>query len=342
MSRLFFVFIFITWGTQAWAADCGRFSVVKGDVSFKEKDQADFTKARINKKICQGDTVKTGTDSRTKIVMADKNEINLSPESEMTIEVYTNQAATGEQKVLLNVIYGKIRSNVKQKYKDNKQSHYRVKTKSAVAGVRGTEFLTSYNRSTGQSQIVTFKGEVAVGELKGGQFVAQHVVRPGYQSSTSRGRIQAPQALSNRELARANQETDLPDTSRDVSTDNLLNDDGADSGSNGDDNSSAPETENNGTTQPSDDPQSSGEPSAAAPTSGSQSRDVASAPSEDPMGLPPPNLTDAPKMETTVVQPPLIPSFNPVNTTLPVCNTCNDAILNKNVKVIIVPRLPGQ
>ena len=127
----------------------------------KSKDK--FKQARVNKKVCAGDTVKTGSDARAKIEMADGNEINLSPESQLLIEQYERNAANTEKKVLLNVLYGKIRSNVKEKYEDNDNSHYRVKTKSAVAGVRGTEFLTSFNRVNNQTRVVTFEGEVAVG-----------------------------------------------------------------------------------------------------------------------------------------------------------------------------------
>ncbi len=330
--------------TNLFAADCGRFSVVKGDVTYKEKDKGDFSKARINKKICQGDTVKTGSDSRTKIVMADQNEINLSPETEMTLEVYANKPETGEKKVLLNVLYGKMRSNVKQKYQDDSESHYRVKTKSAVAGVRGTEFLASYDRASGKSEVVTFKGEVAVGEIKGGQLVVQVTVKPGQFTSNRAGaRMSEPKQLPARQLAQLNRETQLSDpTSRDVSADGAAGpvgdgeegDDSPDAEPASDVESSEPAAEKDSGDLGANEPSPSNEPKTDA-------REPASV-SGDPMGLPPPTLDDMPSGgDLGFTEPPAIPNLNPVVVPLPECLTCNDAILNKNVKVILVPRLPG-
>ncbi|MEM7645305.1 MAG: FecR family protein [Pseudomonadota bacterium] len=193
-------------GSQVFAADCGYFRVVKGDVTFKKKSKKKFRKARINKKVCQGDMVKTGPASRAKIEMADKNEINISPKTDLLIELYQDN-----KKAVLNVLNGKVRSNVKQKYKNNKSSHYRVKTKSAVAGVRGTEFMASYDANTNQGKIVTFEGVVAVGDMdSGGNFVGQVEVRPGQYTSNSPGTKPHPaRRVPPKELAKMDRETSV-------------------------------------------------------------------------------------------------------------------------------------
>lgn len=164
----------------SFADDCGIFKVVKGDITVKESGQSEFTKAKINKKVCAGDLIKAGAESRSKVIMADGNEINISPDTEFVIEKYQSEGA--DKKVLLDVIYGKIRSNVKQKY-DGEQSYYRVKTKSAVAGVRGTQFLSSYEPKTNEFKVITFEGVVEVGSLKGDKIVNSVKIIPGYQST---------------------------------------------------------------------------------------------------------------------------------------------------------------
>lgn len=217
MVRLILIIIAgLTMSLSANAADCGRFKVVKGKVTYKEKGKDKFSKARINKKVCQGDLVKTEADSRAKIKMADDNEINISPKTELLIETYQNG-----KKAVLNVINGKVRSNVKKKYNDTNASHYRVKTKSAVAGVRGTEFLASFNTSTNQSKVVTFEGEVNVGRMQGGQIVGRVSVKPGQFTSNSPGTDPHPaKEVPPQEFAQMNQETNLDDSgSRDVSND---------------------------------------------------------------------------------------------------------------------------
>ncbi len=342
MSKFLILLGTFLFSFNLWAADCGRFSVVKGDVTYKEKDKADYTKARINKKICQGDSVKTGSDSRAKIVMADKNEINLSPETEMKLEVYANNPEKGEKKVLLNVLYGKMRSNVKEKYKDNEENHYRVKTKSAVAGVRGTDFLTSFDRASGKSQVVTFTGEVAVGEMKGGQLVVQVLVRPGHATSNRIGqRASRPRPVAQSEMARMNRETNVSEPSvRDVSTD-APDSMGGDDGAEPDDSKEVEPTSPNEPVSDDGGGDMSSNDGPSGPVAG-ETREPASI-EGDSMGLPPPTIEDMPSGgDLGFTEPPKIPNLNPVVVPLPECLTCNDAILNKNVRVQIVPRLPNQ
>jgi len=222
MFRLLLFSLVITFGASSYGSQCGVFRVVKGKVTFQKKNKKKFKKARINKKVCAGDRIRTASDSRAKVVMAGNNEINVNPDSELLIEKYTNEAS-GKKQVLLNVIYGKIRSNVKQKYKDDKQSFYRVKTKSAVAGVRGTEFVMGYDIATQTSKVVTFEGQVAVGSFNGAAYQATVTVGPGqFTTNSAQKAPHAPAKMPSKELVQIDQETTLPDsgvTDRGVSND---------------------------------------------------------------------------------------------------------------------------
>ena len=419
MVRLILISIVFFFGTQAMSADCGKFKVVKGDVSYKQKSKKKFRKAKINKTICQGDTVKTAANSRAKVVMADQNEINISPETELLIEVYKKG-----QKAVLNVINGKVRSNVKQKYKDSKQSHYRVKTKSAVAGVRGTEFMASYNSSTNQSKVVTFEGEVNVGRIQGGKVVGRVSVKPGQFTSNSPGQDPHPaKEVPPAELAQMDRETNVgdaadrgaqkgpastqPEDQDDQDSDKggddksknkpgkKPNNDGANS-SDGDgpaaDKGNGSEGKGNAGKAPKggaavgapgvDGPDSdadlgdsnyrddeqygdpqfeeggsddsyAGDTPDAGYDGGADDRGPASVDGGDfagdgggDMKLPPPDLSEFPSGDALAdvydpTQGPSIPTLlNPVNLPEP-CLTCNDAIINQKVRVIIRPILPG-
>lgn len=210
MIKLFICISLVLVTPALWASNCGVFRVVKGQVSFQKKGKGPFKKARINKKICSGDAVKAGANSRAKIVMSGGNEINVSPETEFTIEKYQQADGASDNKALINVIYGKIRSNVKQKYKNNEQSFYRVKTKSAVAGVRGTEFLVSFDASRSQSRVITFEGQVAVGELVNGRFTSLTEVGAGQFTTNKVGSRPHPaKSLPKSELARFDRSTTI-------------------------------------------------------------------------------------------------------------------------------------
>ena len=158
----------------AEAAKCGVFKVVKNDVKFNKKGKKKLKKAKINKKVCEGGVVKTGKNGRAKIAIG-KDEINVSPDTEMVI-----QTSDGG-KVLLDVKKGRLRANVNKKYQDNKDSYFRVKTKSAVAGVRGTQFLVQMRGF--KSRVITFEGKVNVSKGVGAYNPNGVQVQPGFETN---------------------------------------------------------------------------------------------------------------------------------------------------------------
>lgn len=135
----------------------GTVMVAKGKVQIKNKSGT--TDAKVGSKVQEGDTIVTAVDSRAKIVMADRNVINVNPETEIQIESYQNDPATGTKNVQMNLLSGKVRNNVEQTY-DGEKSKFLIKTPTAVAGVRGTQFLTGFNRITGLTSVIAFKGAV--------------------------------------------------------------------------------------------------------------------------------------------------------------------------------------
>ena len=150
--------------------------------------------------------------------MADKNVLNISPESKIVIETYTNNAKTGEKKVDLKVLEGKLRASVEQKYDDQKNT-FQIRTPTAVAGVRGTDFITGFNVQTQVTSIITFSGVVAVGTPgPKGAIVNPVMVQPGQTTSVDAGKApEAPKALPTKELQQINTNsqaelrTDSPD-----------------------------------------------------------------------------------------------------------------------------------
>jgi hypothetical protein len=186
----------------------GILRVVKGDVKIKADSRGETVKARLGEKVYPKDVIITAADSRAKIVMVDNNEINVSPDSQIEIQNYEYDPSQGKKNVLLNVIYGKVRSKVEQKY-DGKTSQFQIKTPSAVAGVRGTDFITSYNSSTHSSSVITFRGKVEFG-LPGpnGTIRNSVFVTPGRSASNFGAKPPSPPtAVPTSELAQMDHET---------------------------------------------------------------------------------------------------------------------------------------
>lgn len=186
----------------------GVLRVVKGDVQIKSAKTGAATKARLGAQVFPKDIILTGKDSRAKIVMVDNNELNVSPESQLEIQQYEYDPGAGKKEVLLNVIYGKVRSKVEQKY-DGKTSKFQIKTPSAVAGVRGTDFLTSFNAANKTSQITTFEGKVEFGTLgPRGAIMNPVFVGPGAQASSVAGATPTPPApVPKEELAKMDKDS---------------------------------------------------------------------------------------------------------------------------------------
>lgn len=167
----------------------GLFMIVKGDVSFQNPNTP-AQKAKVGAKVFEGAVIKSEKDSRAKIVMADRNVFNISPESKMTIQKY--DATPGKKTVSLTLEEGKVRVNVEQKYDGNKEK-FLLKTPTVVAGVRGTQFLGSYASATKTSQMTSFQGTVAMTSFNAaGQPLGSVRVEKG-QASTANFN-QAPQA----------------------------------------------------------------------------------------------------------------------------------------------------
>lgn len=121
----------------------------------------------------EGGVVKTADKSFAKLVFIDKSSINVAPNSEMVIEKFSKKEAG-----LLNMVKGKIRAQVSKDYlemsKDQKSKLF-VKSPSAVMGIRGTDFLFTYNPESKASSAILFEGNVAFSKLENGE-------RPSYNN----------------------------------------------------------------------------------------------------------------------------------------------------------------
>ena len=196
-------------------AACGEVAASKGQVTILSAQTKKEMPGSIGAKICSGDTITAGADSRAKLKMEDGNELNIAPDSQIVLENYQFEAATNKKSVLLNVLRGKVRAATKQenmyndKAQDGADNSFQVKTKTAVAGVRGTDFMTSYEPKTGQSEVVTFRGTVAFGAPgPGGQIMNAVSVKAGQTTSVQAGQPPAaPKAVPPAQLRQMSSES---------------------------------------------------------------------------------------------------------------------------------------
>lgn len=186
----------------------GQFQAVKGKVTLVNAQGKEIP-ARFGMQVKEGDSVVTDAQGQAKVVMLDQNVISVSPDTRMKFGKYQQKIEKTEETVL-DVVYGKVRANVKQKYDEDK-TKFRVQTKAAVAGVRGTNFVCSYDAQTGQIICTTFEGAVEVGLLgPDGNLEYSSLVGEGQSTSFILGELPAGAVLlSADELRRRNSESNV-------------------------------------------------------------------------------------------------------------------------------------
>lgn len=367
-------------------ADCGEVTVAKGDVKIENSKSTKAITADKGAKVCQGDVIVAGPLSRAKVVMEDGNELNVSPDSRIAIEEYVYKPADNKKKVLLNVLYGKVRTATKEenmygdKAADGQANSFQVKTKSAVAGVRGTDFLTSFDRKTSKSEIVTFKGRVEVGSLGANGAILNAVqVGAGQKTEALPGQPPAPpKSVPKIEMERVSKDTqaDLapapkgPDSnsgnnngneSNNISNPDAKNSDKSNnSGGSSAGGSSAADGPNGSASRGAPGPVAEGGPNVGGDKNAeSRNRNPANSgsPSQGP-GTPvpapraPASMIDAGDLARAPNQSPVLPNmpvvpvhapppiFNQVPTVSPVCDLCNRAIESGPGKVRITITIP--
>src|SRR5437868_14431180 len=91
----------LTSATAMADAIYGVLMVVKGSVKIQTASKQ-TSDAKVGGKVVEGDTVTTGADARAKIVMSDRNVINVNPDTQVVIAKYENDPASGKKNVELN------------------------------------------------------------------------------------------------------------------------------------------------------------------------------------------------------------------------------------------------
>lgn len=135
----------------------------------------------------EGSVIKTCPKCFVKLSFVDKSNMNIGPKSELKIEKFSKKEAG-----VINVLTGKIRSQVTKDYlqMDKDKSKLFVKSRNAVMGVRGTDFMFSTNPVTGNTSTVLFEGAIVFNKLPKGKGV------PNLEAIVNAGRRIKPGEVS--------------------------------------------------------------------------------------------------------------------------------------------------
>ncbi|HVK61180.1 MAG TPA: FecR family protein, partial [Bdellovibrionales bacterium] len=90
-----------------------------------------------------GDRIETGPAGKARIRLEDGSKLMIASSSQVIIDTMDIDAAQKKRRIAMSLLSGKVRNRV-EKYPDQGNA-FEVKTRTAVAGVRGTDFVTSFD-----------------------------------------------------------------------------------------------------------------------------------------------------------------------------------------------------
>jgi len=212
--KVFFFLISILFSFNSYAKPCGEVTHIAGKVEvLRTKDGEDLNRVAIKitapfDLLCT-DVLVTQSGSRAKVKL-ENGLITLSPNSRISIAKVVKGSQTPS---LLNLTYGKLRTFFDGKKAEStdkqgsNQIKFKVKTPSAVVGVRGTDFFVGYDANKDSTRQATLKGEVEVEQLKTN---AKVVVKSGEQVDVAKADTLTKEKVSED----IKNETDLKDTAK--------------------------------------------------------------------------------------------------------------------------------
>ena len=136
-------------------------SATSGDVKAKVSD-GDWKNVAVNNVLPQGAVLRTGADSKVKLVLDNGNKVVVGPLSQISIISLANDYGASKNTTDLELENGSARAVVAKL--SSGSSDFTIRTPTAVAGVRGTDFAVEINEDMA-TMVTVFDGSVEVGSI---------------------------------------------------------------------------------------------------------------------------------------------------------------------------------
>lgn len=114
-------------------------------------------KVRPGTKVQNGNIVRTGKDGKIRVVFSNGDQYNVGEGTAYKVEWKSEAKGQKKDPSTISLMYGSLRGIVN---KNGPRSGLTVKTRSAVMGVRGTDFHVGQNGTSGTSSLSVLRGKV--------------------------------------------------------------------------------------------------------------------------------------------------------------------------------------
>ena len=143
----------------AFAQEVGTVAAIEGTAEIGRQEV--WTAAVIGAAVHQGDVLRTGSPGRLRVVFQDDSVLSLTEDSRVVVDESVFNPSTGKVHSLLGLLQGQVSALVSEYY-HRSGATYEIKTPTAVAGVRGTEFSVAYYPGQEVTEVVGMRGVVSV------------------------------------------------------------------------------------------------------------------------------------------------------------------------------------
>ena len=150
--------------TLTYAEAIGKITAVEGNVDIMKPGQERVIPVRLLEPVSEGDIVRTKRSGKAEITFDDESIIRLAPNSRLQITEYLMEGSKRKSGVM-NLFRGKIRAVVSKSRKIigiafGEGERFEVRTPTAVAGVKGTDFFVTY--ALGITGVMVADGKIDV------------------------------------------------------------------------------------------------------------------------------------------------------------------------------------
>ncbi|MBI1817241.1 MAG: FecR domain-containing protein [Deltaproteobacteria bacterium] len=143
----------------AWAQEVGTVAEVEGTAEIGRGGR--WSPASVGTAVQFKDALRTGHPGRVRVVFQDDTVLNIGDDSHLVLDEQVFDPAQGTYRSVIHMIKGRVRALVSEYYKQP-HARYHIDTPTAVSGVRGTEFIVSYDAATEVTEVVGITGRVEV------------------------------------------------------------------------------------------------------------------------------------------------------------------------------------
>ena len=165
------------------AQEVGAVAEMEGQAEVLRASAAGWTPLKPGDAVNLGDQVRTAAGSKLKLLFRDDSVVTLAPGSTLKID----QQVVGTAPVSsFSLLVGTIRALVTDRY-GAAGAKFEVETPTAVAGVRGTGFITSYDESKEETTVLGLFDTTGVRSKIDPSAVREVRVGPGQMTKVGRG-----------------------------------------------------------------------------------------------------------------------------------------------------------